>query len=506
MQRRRLSLATLLVMLSLILAACGGGGTAATSTQAPVASGGGEATAAPAAASEATAPAAAEVPATPTAETIATSGEGCAPNATKVTWFVGLGIGTDAPTIPLEKAWVENFNKSQTEACLLLQIASSGATDTLRAQIAAGTVPDIVGPVGTTGRAQFKGAWADLTPLAEKAGFDLTAYDPALLDLLKDQDTLVGFPFGLYPSFLYYNKDLFDEARLPYPPHRVGEQYQGKEWSNETFTELAKLLTVDANGNDATSPDFDPNNIRQYGFFQQFTNTQGIGNRFGAGQPYDPSDPTTARIPEQWRAAWKWYYDGVWEGHFMPNADAQKSELLGSGNGFASGNIAMAHTHLWFTCCFDVQKLNWDIAVLPSVNGEVTANMHGDTFAILEQSKNKDAAFKVLTAMALDKELFKIYNVMPAMPEDRAPTFAALDEKVAPNTVDWSVVEEMAKYSDVPNHEGWMPNVAKSNDLFGKFRSLMDQTPDLNMDQEIDKLEAELDALFKEPGAIPASD
>jgi hypothetical protein len=40
----------------------------------------------------------------------------------------------------------------------------------------------------------------------------------------------------------------------------------GREWNYESITEIAKILTVDANGNDATSPDFDPNNVVQYGF------------------------------------------------------------------------------------------------------------------------------------------------------------------------------------------------------------------------------------------------
>jgi hypothetical protein len=119
----------------------------------------------------------------------------------------------------------------------------------------------------------------------------------------------------------------------------------------------------------------------------------------------------------------------------------------------------------------------------------------------MEQSDNKDIAFKVLTDMAADKELYEIYNVMPAKPEDRAALFAALDERVAPNKVDWTVAEEMAKYPDVPNHEAWVPNVTKSNDLFAKFRTLMDQTPGLDIDSEIDRLQTQLDALFKEDTA-----
>ena len=49
----------------------------------------------------------------------------------------------------------------------------------------------------------------------------------------------VGIPFALLPSFIYYNKALFDEAKLPYPPHKVGEKYNGKDWNLDTMVELA---------------------------------------------------------------------------------------------------------------------------------------------------------------------------------------------------------------------------------------------------------------------------
>src|SRR3954466_9340694 len=53
--------------------------------------------------------------------TVVMSGEGCAANAEPVVWYVGLGSGTDADVIPKEKAWTDNFNKSQTAACVTLQ-------------------------------------------------------------------------------------------------------------------------------------------------------------------------------------------------------------------------------------------------------------------------------------------------------------------------------------------------------------------------------------------------
>jgi multiple sugar transport system substrate-binding protein len=324
--------------------------------------------------------------------------------------------------------------------------------------LASGSTPDIVGPVGKAGRASFQGAFADVSQLAKDAGFDLSKYDPALLDFTKDEGVLVGIPFALFPSFIYYNKKLFDEAKLPYPPHKVGENYNGKPWDLANLQDLAMKLTVDKGGNDATQQGFDPKSITQFGFFEQYTDGRGIGVFFGGGLHYDPKDPKTAVLPADWIASWKWYYDGVWKYHFMPNSDYQNSDLLAKGNPFSSGNVAMAWVHTWYTCCFDIKKMDWDIAVLPTINGKITAKLHGDTFAILKQSKNQAAAFKVLSKMVVDPDLYVLYGGMPATLADRPAFFKTLNEN-AGKTIDWSVAEQMVKYPDIPNHEAWLPNI-----------------------------------------------
>src|SRR5437588_7351915 len=101
-------LAALAVILLPLLAACGGT-PAASPTDTPVAAAPAAATdtpAAPAAAAATNTPAAAaaagatDTPAAtavPTVQaTVVAGGEGCAANAPKVTWYIGLGTGADA--------------------------------------------------------------------------------------------------------------------------------------------------------------------------------------------------------------------------------------------------------------------------------------------------------------------------------------------------------------------------------------------------------------------------
>src|SRR5438552_18832352 len=54
--------------------------------------------------------------------TVMAGGTGCAANATKLVWYVGLGSGGNPEEIQAETEWLDKFNKSHTEACVQLQI------------------------------------------------------------------------------------------------------------------------------------------------------------------------------------------------------------------------------------------------------------------------------------------------------------------------------------------------------------------------------------------------
>lgn len=504
MLRRIPSLIALVVVLALALAACGG--------QAPSTPPAAEATTAPAAeapaateAPAAEAPAATEAPAPteaapPTATPVAvnTFDEAAAAGRTVVRWFVGLGAGGQPEQIAAQEAAVERFNESQDAIYLALEIVQNEtAYDALATQIAAGNAPDIVGPVGVKGLGSFAGQWLDLSDLIAANNVDLAQYDPALVQFYNFAgEGQIGLPFGVFPSFIYYNKELFDEAGLPYPPQAFGEQYDGDEWNMETLRELGLLLTVDANGNDATMPEFDPEQIVQFGFVPQWgDDPRAIGTMFGAASLNEDGQ---AVIPDNWLAGWQWYYDGMFSDHFIPNQAWLDSELLG-GNAFSSGNVAMGYSHLWYTCCIDAEKVqSWDIAVMPSYNGEVTAKLHADTFSILKDTKNPEAAFTVLQYLLNSTDLLGAYGAFPAQQSLQPAFFESLDEKFAPNKVNWQVAVDSLAYPDNPNHEAGLPNFLKAQDAITAFGTLLRSTPDLDVRGEATKLRDELQGIFDE--------
>ncbi len=196
-----------------------------------------------------------------------------APAQIPIRWYVGLGSGGNPEEVKKENAFVAKFNAENPQYKLTIDIVNNAvAYDVLKTQIASGDAPDIVGPLGIRGFSSFQGAWLDMAPYATKYKFDYSGYDPSMLTFLTagDQGTL-GLPFAIYPSALWYNKDLFDEAGLNYPPHKVGDKYKMPDgtmvdWNFDTLRTVAMMLSLDDKGNTPDKPGFDPAKQQQWGY------------------------------------------------------------------------------------------------------------------------------------------------------------------------------------------------------------------------------------------------
>lgn len=68
---------------------------------------------------------------------------------------------------------------------------------------------------------------------------DLNDYYPGILAVNEFDGEVYGLPWIAQPVIVYYNKALFDAAGLEYPT---------SDWTWDTFTELAKALTLDTDG------------------------------------------------------------------------------------------------------------------------------------------------------------------------------------------------------------------------------------------------------------------
>ena len=441
----------------------------------------------------------------------AASGEPQTGEPVEIRWFCCLGAGDNAETqVPTEQRIVEEFNASHDDIELVLEIVDyDSAFDAMSVEVAGGNAPDIVGPVGVSGAEAFHGQWLDLTPLIESTGYDLSQYPDAAVDFYNvGGEGQVGIPFASYPSIMYYQRDMFDEAGLEYPPASYDEPYildgEEVEWNFDTVREIAKRLTVDVNNNDATSPDFDPEQIEQYGYDPTFQDLRAIGSYFGAGSLV-ADDNATAQIPDPWREAWTWHYENVFTEHVTMTAALRDAPEFGNENPFRSRRTAMALSHLWFTCCAtpvdaegnEVPDPQWDIAAVPSNDGTVTSNFNADTFRIWGDTEHPEEAFEVLTYL-LDEvsvELLDIYGAFPARTSDEETFIANLNERF-PQGVNWQVALDGVPFADKPSFEAWTPAYQETFAAIVSFGDTLRTDDGLDIDAAIDDFQAELQAIY----------
>jgi len=437
-----------------------------------------------------------------------------------IRWSIGVGTGADPAQVTVENAVAADFNKSQDKIKLVIEvIPNASARDTIATEIAAGAGPDIVGPVGWLGSNAFAGQWLDLAPYIKSTNYDTSKFDPAMVKSYQTENGMVGLPFAVYPSAIYYNTGLFTEAGLNPPPAKYGEQYKMPDgsmvdWNWDTLAKVGKLLTIDANGKNSTQDGFDATKVVQYGFSFGW---EGHPNYWGAFQvnggqmlvPGGSKGSYAAKIPDGWKTAWQWVYDGMWGAQpYIPNGPVAGGADFDSGNVFASGKVAMLDNPSWYLCCVgDLTKAGgkFDFGAMPvGLDGKVAGRVDADTFRIWKGSKHAAEAFTVLTYL-VDTGIQKLvvgtkdvpaaYGALPGVASMRQPW---LDSKKSsfPFVQNWDTLIAGMNYPDSPSAEGYMPNVNEAWARIQTFGDLLSNTKGVDLAKEEATLEADLTTIF----------
>lgn len=202
-----------------------------------------------------------------------------------------------------------------------------------------------------------RGAMSPLTEFLENTTLNLDDFEQSALDAMTWNGELWQLPYTANTCILYYNADLFDAAGVEYPT----TDWDDTTWTWDAFLEMAKKLTLDSEGRNALDPDFDADNIVQFG---------------------------VAGMQSAW--FYPWYYGGDWTNkeateytgyteeaiqgvqnvydlslvhHVMPTT-AQSKALANDGDVFATGKAAMKVDGNWSVSGMDVE-FNWNIACSP---------------------------------------------------------------------------------------------------------------------------------------------
>ena len=255
----------------------------------------------------------------------------------------------------------------------------------------------------------------------------------------------MGLPFAVFPAATYFQKSMFDEAGLNYPPAKYGDKYVlpgGAEvdWTQETLTNIAKYLTVDENGNARRLTWSTTHSCRTWTSMRRRSYSTATCRSISTRTTRRPSWPAlpscmrkavgkiTASIPDSWQEAWQWWY--YWDAALCP---LHPEQLDHAEPGVRCGQPLQRrqdrhgeYPHVWYTCCIaNVGEKTWDLAVIPTnAEGKVNSPVDAYTYRILKGSQNPEAAFEVMSYLLgpASLDLLTTYGGMPAGPRIRPPS------------------------------------------------------------------------------------
>ncbi len=320
----------------------------------------------------------------------------------QVTIRVGSWESGDA-LVPWNNA-IAAFEAEHPNIDVVLEAVPQEYGTKLLADFASGNAPDIfMTGDGDVAKFQSLGATENLDPFIDgENGFDRSIIFPGV-DTFGD---VAGSTYYLTKDFsplvLYYNADHFAAAGLDTPT---------SDWTWDDLLNAAKELTLDGNGNNANSPDFDASNIQRWGI--QIPNSwgdvvwsRGVLPLFyqNGGAMIAPDGSTMDGYLNSAESvdAFQWYADLFSTYHVAP-AKVDVDSFAGV-DMFANELVSMLYTGVWPLSGYiegdDALSFSFGTSGLPAGPAGHANALCWSGFAMYSGSENKDAAWEFLKYIA----------------------------------------------------------------------------------------------------------
>ncbi len=291
-------------------------------------------------------------------------------------------------------------------------IPGSNYTTKLVTMVAAGTAPDVAYiPDPMISKWASAGWLMDLSDYFEN---DSEASTRMPQIYYKLQDKIIGTSAAIETIILYYNKQVFDRANLPYPPATAEEA-----WSWQEFVAICQKLTTDRNGYDAANPNFDAEHITTYGvafppaelFTLPFIYSNGGQVASDDGQKLLLNQPAAVEALQQMQ-------DLIYRYHVAPTPSTLQS-MPSSSFMLQTGKVAMDITGHWQILDLNQMGFDWGMGVLPYFKRPTTV-ITGSPLGIFTSSKHPEEAFQLFKALGntVSNDLFGNGLWMPLHVED----------------------------------------------------------------------------------------
>lgn len=198
-------------------------------------------------------------------------------------------------------------------------------------------------------------------------------------------DKWISYGIGSENIIMFYSPALFEKYGVDAPPAAWEDA-----WDWDTFVEAAQKLTIDENGNNALSPDFDPENIKTYGVK--------FGKWWANYMPFMLSAGTDFLTEDGKEIGWgteagidvlQKLQDLIYKYHVSPTPTVSAT-LPGSSEAFATGRIAMVIDGQWSNQGLMADEVEYDVCALPKIGDKARTIMTYGGVSLLNSAHTQE--------------------------------------------------------------------------------------------------------------------
>ncbi|MBN2453140.1 MAG: sugar ABC transporter substrate-binding protein [Candidatus Omnitrophica bacterium] len=317
---------------------------------------------------------------------------------------------------------IDEWKKSHPDILVKLEHTPyRGYVDKLLTRIAGRSAPDIIcTEVDLFVTFQSKNVLLDLTPyVTADPEFNLKDFYPQIIDRFTVDGKLYAVPRDTAPfACVYYNKKMFDEAKIPYPTD---------EWDiNDMLEKAQKLTKSDKDGR-----------VTQYGFYAWAW--MNFVYAFGGSLVDNVKNPTECILNTKNSVEGLQFYSDLINKHkVQPSATTMTNLAMGVQGMFMTGRLAMFSSGIWETPGLrKIQDFEWDVVMFPKgPSGKRGFGTGGSGYCVLKETKYPKEAFEVVKALSGKNAQMKLAETglaQPAMMSIAMSKYWADDGKVPYN-------------------------------------------------------------------------
>lgn len=309
-------------------------------------------------------------------------------------------------TLAVYEEIAENFNKEHPDIKVTVMNIPDEYTTKITAMAAGNDLPELMCLETSNLLFPFaeEGYLMDLQQLMDAdAEFDQSQ----LMDQFKVYDengTLWSYGMGSENICMFYNPALFEQYGVETPPADYANA-----WDWDTFVEVCQKLTIDANGNNALSPDFDPENISTYGVSISRWWAGYMPFIYSMGGDYLNEDGTEiGYASDEGLQVLQNLADLMHVYHVAPTPTASET-MPGASEALATGKIAMVFDGQWNNAAFMSDGLEYDVAALPKMGETAKTTITFGTLAV-GNTDYSDEAWEFMKYMLSEGSCLPLYQ------------------------------------------------------------------------------------------------